>query len=59
MQSNYHYARLSIASKQQERYEQALVDYGDLIANYPNTKHKNEADRIKNLIFALQKKSKS
>ncbi|MFM2385757.1 MAG: outer membrane protein assembly factor BamD [Bacteroidota bacterium] len=57
MQSNFQYAGLSIAAKQAERYQQALVDYNDLIANYPNTQYKTEADQLKNAIFAIQKKS--
>jgi outer membrane protein assembly factor BamD len=56
MQSNFQYAKLSIAAKQKERFDQALVDYTDLVTNYPNTKHKNEADNLKSAIFALQKK---
>jgi outer membrane protein assembly factor BamD len=59
MLSNYQYAKLSIASKQKERFDQALVDYTDLVTNYPTTKHKNEADNLKSAIFALQKRLKS
>jgi outer membrane protein assembly factor BamD len=55
VQSNYNYARLSVAAKQAERYEKALVDYTDLITNYPATTYKNEADQLKNTIFAIQK----
>jgi outer membrane protein assembly factor BamD len=58
MQSNYHYARLSVVTKQSERYGQALVDYTDLITNYPTTTYKNEAEQLKNTIFAVQKNLK-
>jgi outer membrane protein assembly factor BamD len=56
--NNYNYSRLSVAEKQKERFDQCLVDYNDLITNYPNSKYKNEADKVKTLIFASLNKIK-
>jgi outer membrane protein assembly factor BamD len=56
--SNYNYARLSIPEKQEERFNVALVDYNDFLSNYPNSKLKTEADKLKNTIFADLKKIK-
>jgi outer membrane protein assembly factor BamD len=56
LKSSLKYAGKSIPSKQQERYNEALVYYTDLITNYPNTKYKSEADKLKSTIFAFQKK---
>jgi outer membrane protein assembly factor BamD len=58
LKSAYEYALLSVPAKQQERLNTALVAHTDLIVNYPNTKYKSDADKLKNTIFALQKKSK-
>jgi outer membrane protein assembly factor BamD len=57
-QSNYEYSKLSVADKQVERYNQCLVDYNDLITNYPNSKYKNDALKIKSTIFAALEKFK-
>jgi outer membrane protein assembly factor BamD len=54
--SNYNYARLSIPAKQEERFNIALVDYNDFLSNYPNSKLKSEADKLKTTIFADIKK---
>ncbi len=58
MKANYQYADNSIVEKQEERFNQALVDYNDLIANYPKTPLKTEADKLKNTIFANLKNIK-
>jgi outer membrane protein assembly factor BamD len=58
MKSNFAYAANSIPEKQEERYNAALVDYNDLIANYPNSTQKSEADKLKNIIFANLKNLK-
>jgi outer membrane protein assembly factor BamD len=58
LSANYYYSRNSVADKLKERYDQCLVDYNDLITNYPNSKYKNEADKVKNLIFAALEKLK-
>lgn len=56
--NNYKYSKLSVEEKQKERYDQCLVDYNDFITNYPNSKYKNEADKVKTLIFAALNKLK-
>ncbi len=50
--SNYKFASLSINSKKEERYNQALSDYNELLENFPKTSFKNDADKLKNTIFA-------
>jgi outer membrane protein assembly factor BamD len=59
MVCNYQYAKLSIPTKQQERYNNCLVNHTDLITNFPNSKYKSDADKLKNTIFAIQNNGKS
>jgi outer membrane protein assembly factor BamD len=59
IKSNYEYAKNSVPEKQEERYNQCLVDYNDFISNYPNSKLKDEADKLKIIIFANLEKIKS
>ncbi len=58
LKSGLKYAQNSIDTKKNERYNEALVYYTDLVTNYPNTKYKQEADKLKSLIFANQKNIK-
>jgi outer membrane protein assembly factor BamD len=58
MQCNFNYAKLSIAAKQEERFNQCLINHTDFITNYPNSKYLIEVDKLKLTIFALQNKAK-
>jgi outer membrane protein assembly factor BamD len=52
MVSNYKFATLSVNAKKEERFNQALSDYNELLENFPKTNYKNEADKLKTTIFA-------
>jgi outer membrane protein assembly factor BamD len=56
LRSSMKYAENSVVSKQKERYNESLVYYTDLVTNYPNSKHKATADKLKSTIFAIQNK---
>ena len=42
--SSYHYARLSVPAKQQERYLTFADDYLNFIGEYPESKYRRELD---------------
>ena len=44
--SSYHYARLSVAAKQKERYLTFVDDYLNFVGEYPESKHRTEMDRL-------------
>ncbi|MCR5409254.1 MAG: outer membrane protein assembly factor BamD [Bacteroidales bacterium] len=44
--SSYNYARLSVASKQKERYLTFIDDYLNFAGEYPESKYKNEMDGL-------------
>ena len=44
--SSYHYARLSVAAKQKDRYLTFVDDYLNFVGEYPESNHRNEMDRI-------------
>lgn len=44
--SSYHYARLSVQSKQKERYLTFIDDYLNFAGEYPDSKYKNELDGL-------------
>jgi len=46
LKSYYDYALLSFSAKQEERYTKSIGAYVDLMALYPETKYKKEADKI-------------
>lgn len=46
LKSYYDYALLSFSAKQEERFTKAIGSYVDLMAIYPETKYKKEADRL-------------
>ncbi len=52
--SSYHYARLSVASKQKERYLVFLDDYLNFIGEYPESHYRSELDSVhKRVLKAL------
>ena len=44
--SSYHYARLSVAAKQKERYLTFVDDYLNFIGEYPESKYRRELDAM-------------
>ena len=44
--SSYHYARLSVAAKQRDRYLTFVDDYLNFVGEYPESKHCAEMDRL-------------
>ena len=44
--ASYHYARLSVKEKQKERYLIFTDDYLNFISEYPDSRYRNELDRI-------------
>lgn len=44
--SSYHYARLSVANKQKDRYLTFVDDYLNFVGEYPESKHRTEMDRL-------------
>ena len=44
--SSYHYARLSVADKQKDRYLTFVDDYLNFVGEYPESKHRSEMDRL-------------
>ena len=44
--SSYHYARLSVAGKQKDRYLTFVDDYLNFVGEYPESKHRSEMDRL-------------
>jgi len=44
--SSYHYARLSVPAKQQERYLTFIDDYLNFAGEYPESKYKSEMDGL-------------
>jgi len=46
LKSYYDYALLSFSAKQEERFTKAIGSYVDLMALYPETKYKKEADKM-------------
>ena len=44
--SSYHYARLSVAKKQKDRYLTFVDDYLNFIGEYPESNHRTEMDRL-------------
>ena len=44
--SSYHYARLSVQSKQKERYLTFIDDYLNFAGEYPESKYKSELDGL-------------
>lgn len=44
--SSYHYARLSVARKQKDRYLTFVDDYLNFVGEYPESKHRSELDRL-------------
>lgn len=49
IKSFYEFAKLSIAEKQQERYEKVLAEYNDFTDRYPDSKLLKEAQEYNNL----------
>lgn len=49
VKSYYQFAKLSVAEKQQERYEKVLTEYTDFIDRYPESKLLKEAEDYNNL----------
>ncbi|MDR0413910.1 MAG: outer membrane protein assembly factor BamD [Prevotellaceae bacterium] len=51
LKSSYLHAENSVVGKQRERYQLTIDEYYNLVSEYPNTKYKNEAERMyKNLL---------
>jgi outer membrane protein assembly factor BamD len=46
LKSYYDYALLSFSAKQEKRFTKAIGAYVDLVALFPETKYKDEADKI-------------
>lgn len=46
LKSYYDYALLSFSAKQEDRFTKAIGSYVDLLALYPETKYKKEADKM-------------
>ncbi len=46
LMSDFYYAKNSVDSKKQERFQNVVKAYGELMTNYPSTKHKTEAESI-------------
>ncbi len=46
LKSYYDFALLSFSAKQEERFTKAIGSYVDLLALYPETKYKKEADKM-------------
>ncbi|MBP3257429.1 MAG: outer membrane protein assembly factor BamD [Bacteroidales bacterium] len=44
--SSYHYARLSVAQKQKDRYLNFVDDYLNFVGEYPESAHRKELDRL-------------
>ena len=44
--SSYHYARLSVARKQKDRYLTFVDDYLNFVGEYPESRHRSEMDRL-------------
>ena len=44
--SSYHYARLSVAAKQKDRYLTFVDDYLNFVGEYPESGHRSEMDRL-------------
>lgn len=49
IRSYYKYAQMSVADKQQERYQQVLSEVSDFEDRFPDSKLKNQAEEFKNL----------
>ncbi|MDR2938207.1 MAG: outer membrane protein assembly factor BamD [Prevotellaceae bacterium] len=56
LRSSYLHAKNSVREKQRERYQLAVDEYYNLVSEYPETKHKREAEKI---YKELQEKTKS
>ncbi|MDR0687584.1 MAG: outer membrane protein assembly factor BamD [Prevotellaceae bacterium] len=51
LKSSYLHAENSVADKQRERFQLTIDEYYNLISEFPNTKYKNEAEKMyKNLL---------
>ncbi|MDR3189280.1 MAG: outer membrane protein assembly factor BamD [Prevotellaceae bacterium] len=46
LKSSYLHAENSVTEKQRERYQLTIDEYYNLMSEYPNTKYKNEAERM-------------
>jgi outer membrane protein assembly factor BamD len=46
LKSSYLHAENSVETKQRERYQLTIDEYYNLMSEYPNTKYKNEAERM-------------
>jgi outer membrane protein assembly factor BamD len=49
IKSYYEYAKLSIADKQQERYEKVVSEYFEFVDRYPDSKLLAEVENYNNL----------
>jgi outer membrane protein assembly factor BamD len=49
VKSFYQFARMSIADKQEERYQKVTAEYFDFADRYPDSKLLKEAEEYKNL----------
>lgn len=49
IKSYYQYAKLSVADKQEERYEKVTSEYFDFIDRFPESKYLKEVENLKNL----------
>lgn len=57
--AKHKYARNSIPSKQEDRYNQVKADYNDFVRKYPKSPYRNEIEKINALsLQALKKLSK-
>lgn len=48
IQAQYLYAKNSLETKQEERFDEAIADYSDFAENYPNSKYLKDAQAYKN-----------